>query len=164
MTLAGTGRDDWPSMRQSRQIKIYDTTLRDGTQGEGVAFSMEDKVRIAQRLDALGIHYIEGGWPGSNPKDLRFFRRMQDVTLKHAQEALGGPIYWRTPSDYPTVVSSINSGQPVVTAAPRSKVARNLRDLAGGLYRPASPSRPGLARSPSFMRMMWNPKGIPGDG
>lgn len=88
----------------------------------------------------------------------------EDVTLKHAQEALGVPIYWRTPSDYPTVVSSINSGQPVVTAAPRSKVARNLRDLAGGLYRPASPSRPGLARSPSFMRMMWNPKGIPGDG
>src|SRR6266498_2447795 len=54
----------------SREIKIYDTTLRDGAQGEGVAFSMEDKVRIAQRLDALGIHYIECGWPGSNPKDL----------------------------------------------------------------------------------------------
>jgi 2-isopropylmalate synthase len=70
-----------------RQIKIYDTTLRDGTQGEGVSFSMEDKVRIASRLDALGIHYIEGGWPGSNPKDLRFFRRMQDVTLKHAKLA-----------------------------------------------------------------------------
>ena len=70
-----------------RLIKIYDTTLRDGTQGEGVAFSMEDKVRIAQRLDALGIHYIEGGWPGSNPKDLRFFRRMQDAALKHAKIA-----------------------------------------------------------------------------
>src|SRR5881409_2424814 len=70
-----------------RVIKIYDTTLRDGTQGEGVSFSMEDKVRLATRLDALGIHYIEGGWPGSNPKDLRFFRRMQDVTLKHAKLA-----------------------------------------------------------------------------
>src|SRR2546426_3457727 len=70
-----------------RLIKIYDTTLRDGTQGEGVSFSMEDKVRLATRLDALGIHYIEGGWPGSNPKDLRFFRRMQDVTLKHAKLA-----------------------------------------------------------------------------
>src|SRR2546428_9505031 len=70
-----------------RMIKIYDTTLRDGTQGEGVSFSMEDKVRLATRLDALGIHYIEGGWPGSNPKDLRFFRRMQDVTLKHAKLA-----------------------------------------------------------------------------
>jgi len=70
-----------------RLIKIYDTTLRDGTQGEGVSFSMEDKVRLASRLDALGIHYIEGGWPGSNPKDLRFFRRMQDVSLKHARLA-----------------------------------------------------------------------------
>src|SRR5207245_4842399 len=55
-----------------RAIKIYDTTLRDGTQGEGVSFSMEDKVRLAARFDAIGIHYIEGGWPGSNPKDLRF--------------------------------------------------------------------------------------------
>src|SRR6266581_4467992 len=70
-----------------RLIKIYDTTLRDGTQGEGVSFSMEDKVRLATRLDALGIHYIEGGWPGSNPKDLRFFARMQDVSLKHAKLA-----------------------------------------------------------------------------
>src|SRR4029450_9457136 len=70
-----------------RLIKIYDTTLRDGTQGEGVSFSMEDKVRLATRLDAMGIHYIEGGWPGSNPKDLRFFARMQDVALKHARLA-----------------------------------------------------------------------------
>ena len=70
-----------------RFIRIYDTTLRDGTQGEGVSFSMEDKVRLASRLDAFGIHYIEGGWPGSNPKDLRFFRRMQDVTLKQAKLA-----------------------------------------------------------------------------
>src|SRR5437667_204501 len=78
-----------PAGRRSmrRLIKIYDTTLRDGTQGEGVSFSMEDKVRLASRLDALGIHYIEGGWPGSNPKDLRFFRRMQDVTLQHAKLA-----------------------------------------------------------------------------
>ncbi|MBI2461749.1 MAG: citramalate synthase [Candidatus Rokubacteria bacterium] len=74
----------------ARSVKLYDTTLRDGTQGEGVAFSMEDKVRIAQRLDTLGIHYIEGGWPGSNPKDLRFFRRIQDVPLKHARIAAFG--------------------------------------------------------------------------
>src|SRR5262249_26098974 len=77
LTPGRRGRDDERPM--SREIKIYDTTLRDGTQGEGVTFSMEDKVRIAQRLDALGIHYIEGGWPGSNPKDLRFFKRVQDA-------------------------------------------------------------------------------------
>ena len=88
----------------------------------------------------------------------------EDVTLKHAHEALGLPVYWRTPSDYQTVVSSINSGQPVVTAAPRSKIAKNLRELAGGLSRPGTPSRSGAARSPSLMRLVWNPKGIPGDG
>src|ERR1700756_1112568 len=69
----------------TREIKIYDTTLRDGPQGGGGSFSMEDKVRIAQRLDPLGIHYIEGGWPGSNPKDLRFFKRVQDAVFKSAK-------------------------------------------------------------------------------
>jgi pilus assembly protein CpaE len=88
----------------------------------------------------------------------------EDVTLKHAQEALGVPIYWRTPSDYPTVVSAINGGQPVVTAASRSKIARNLRELAAGLYRPATPARSGAVRAPSFMRLAWNPKSIQGDG
>ncbi len=88
----------------------------------------------------------------------------EDVTLKHAQETLGLPIYWRTPSDYPTVVSSINSGQPVVTMAPRSRIGKNLRDLAGGLYRPTPPSRSGAVRAPSFMRFGWNPKAISGDG
>jgi pilus assembly protein CpaE len=88
----------------------------------------------------------------------------EDVTLKHAQEALGVPVYWRTPSDYSTVVSAINGGQPVVTAAPRSKIAKNLRELAGSLHRPAVPSRSGAVRSPSFMRLAWNPRTIPGDG
>src|SRR6266704_3667397 len=68
-------------------IVLYDTTLRDGTQRAGLSLSLEDRLKIAHRLDALGIHYIEGGWPGSNPKDLRFFRRMQDVNLKHAKLA-----------------------------------------------------------------------------
>jgi 2-isopropylmalate synthase len=74
----------------SRRIKIYDTTLRDGTQGEGVTFSMEDKVRIARRLDEFGVHYIEGGWPGSNPKDVRFFERMKEVPLRRAKLAAFG--------------------------------------------------------------------------
>jgi 2-isopropylmalate synthase len=74
----------------ARLVKIYDTTLRDGTQGEGVNFSMEDKVRIAKRLDQFGVHYIEGGWPGSNPKDVRFFQEMQRVPLKFAKLASFG--------------------------------------------------------------------------
>ena len=54
-------------------VQLYDTTLRDGSQGEGVSFSLHDKLRIARKLDDLGIHYIEGGWPGSNLKDITFF-------------------------------------------------------------------------------------------
>jgi 2-isopropylmalate synthase len=56
-----------------KKLSIYDTTLRDGTQAEGISFSVHDKIRIAEKLDAFGIHYIEGGWPGSNPKDIEFF-------------------------------------------------------------------------------------------
>jgi 2-isopropylmalate synthase len=67
------------------KVKIYDTTLRDGAQAEGISFSLEDKVRIAQQLDELGVHYIEGGWPGSNPKDIKFFQRMKRIRLKNAQ-------------------------------------------------------------------------------
>ena len=72
------------------KIDIYDTTLRDGSQGEGISFSVEDKVKIARRLDAFGIDYIEGGWPGSNPKDVEFFERMKSVTLTHAKLAAFG--------------------------------------------------------------------------
>ena len=66
-------------------VKIYDTTLRDGSQSEHISFSVEDKLRIAEKLDRLGIHYIEGGWPGSNPKDIDFFKRIRDVRLKNAK-------------------------------------------------------------------------------
>lgn len=65
-------------------VTLYDTTLRDGTQREGLSLSVDDKVRIAQRLDVLGIHYIEGGFPGSNPKDVEFFERARDLELEHA--------------------------------------------------------------------------------
>ena len=65
-------------------LEIYDTTLRDGAQAEDVSFSVEDKVRIAQKLDDLGVHFIEGGWPGANPKDIEFFRMIKTIPLKHA--------------------------------------------------------------------------------
>ena len=57
------------------KVFLYDTTLRDGTQAEDISFTVEDKLRVAEKLDDLGIHYIEGGWPGSNPKDDEFFAR-----------------------------------------------------------------------------------------
>jgi 2-isopropylmalate synthase len=67
------------------EIKLYDTTLRDGSQGEGISYSVMDKVRIAQELDSLGVHYIEGGWPGSNPKDMEFYLKMSKQPLKNSQ-------------------------------------------------------------------------------
>ena len=69
----------------SRQIILYDTTLRDGTQGEQVTLSAEDKLRIARKLDDFGISFIEGGWPGSNPKDVRFFEMARQKTFKTAR-------------------------------------------------------------------------------
>lgn len=65
-------------------IEIYDTTLRDGTQGEGISFSVEDKIRIAHKLDMLGFQYIEGGWPGSNPKDMEFFHKIKSRPLRRS--------------------------------------------------------------------------------
>jgi 2-isopropylmalate synthase len=72
------------------EIEIYDTTLRDGTQGEGVALSVADKLRITERLDAFGVHYIEGGWPGSNPKDIEFFEQARHRTFRRARLAAFG--------------------------------------------------------------------------
>lgn len=72
------------------RIFVYDTTLRDGAQGEHVSLTLEDKLRIARRLDEFGIDYIEGGWPGSNPKDSEFFARAQDLSLRHARLAAFG--------------------------------------------------------------------------
>lgn len=68
-------------------VEIYDTTLRDGTQGEGINLSATDKLRIAERLDAFGIHYIEGGWPGSNPKDMEFFKQAARRKYRNAKIA-----------------------------------------------------------------------------
>src|SRR3989441_7221539 len=72
------------------EVEIYDTTLRDGSQGEGINFSVADKLRIAERLDAFGIHYIEGGWPGSNPKDIEFFAEARKRKFKNARLAAFG--------------------------------------------------------------------------
>ena len=73
-----------------KSVFLYDTTLRDGTQGEGFQLSGLDKVRIAERLDAFGVDYIEGGWPGSNPKDIEFFREAKKLKFQHAKLAAFG--------------------------------------------------------------------------
>jgi len=71
-------------------VEIYDTTLRDGSQGEGINFSVMDKLRIAERLDAFGVHFIEGGWPGSNPKDIEFFAQARRRKFRRARLAAFG--------------------------------------------------------------------------
>lgn len=72
------------------EVEIYDTTLRDGTQGEGINFSVADKLRIAEKLDTFGVHYIEGGWPGSNPRDIEFFAQAKKRKFKNARLAAFG--------------------------------------------------------------------------
>jgi len=66
------------------KIELYDTTLRDGAQSEGVSFSVADKLKICKKLDEIGVHYIEGGWPGANPKDMEFFKKVKDLKLKNS--------------------------------------------------------------------------------
>ncbi len=99
-------------------MQIYDTTLRDGTQGEGVSLSVNDKLRIAVLLDSIGVDYIEGGWPGSNPKDMEFFQRAAvDLNLQHARLAAFGSTRRKhtRPEDDPQVQLLLEAETPVVT-------------------------------------------------
>src|SRR6186713_2856120 len=99
------------------QVEIYDTTLRDGSQGEGINFSVADKLRIAEKLDAFGVHYIEGGWPGSNPKDIEFFAQAKKKKFKNAQLAAFGSTRKKgVPVEQDDQVRLlIEAGTPVVT-------------------------------------------------
>src|SRR6185312_4503033 len=104
------------------KIEVYDTTLRDGTQGEGINLSLSDKLRIAERLDALGVDYIEGGWPGSNPKDAAFFRAAANRTWQHARVYAFGST--RRPNgaaaDDPNIRALIESGTSGVAIVAKS--------------------------------------------
>jgi len=98
-------------------IQIYDTTLRDGTQSEGFTLSSNDKVRIAQKLDELGVAFIEGGWPGSNPKDVEFFERARDMQWQHALIAAFGSTcrVKGGPEDDANIKALLDSQTPVCT-------------------------------------------------
>ena len=104
------------------RVEIYDTTLRDGSQGEGVNFSVEDKCRIAEHLDALGVDFVEGGWPGSNPRDVEFFERARSLRLGHARLAAFGATRRRgfsCESD-PSIQALLKAETPVVTVFGKS--------------------------------------------
>ena len=104
------------------QILIYDTTLRDGTQREGISLSLEDKLRIARRLDKFGVHYIEGGWPGSNPKDVEFFRRAPSLGLKHARVTAFGSTRRKNsvPEKDSNIKALLDANTPAVTIVGKS--------------------------------------------
>ncbi|HMD60520.1 MAG TPA: citramalate synthase, partial [Opitutaceae bacterium] len=98
-------------------VRIYDTTLRDGTQGEGISFSVADKLLIAERLDQFGVDYIEGGYPGSNPRDIAFFAEAKGLKLRHARLAAFGSTRRagsKANSD-PQLRALLDSGMPVLT-------------------------------------------------
>ena len=101
----------------SRQVFVYDTTLRDGTQREGISLSCDDKLRIAQRLDDLGVAYIEGGWPGSNPKDVEFFERIGELNLQHAKIAAFGATcrVGSQPAEDENIQAMLGANTPVCT-------------------------------------------------
>jgi len=108
----------------TNRIEIYDTTLRDGTQGEGVNFSVADKCRLVEELDALGVDIIEGGWPGSNPRDVAFFERVRDLKLEQASIAAFGSTRRRNLScrEDPSIQSLLAAETPVVTIFGKSWV------------------------------------------
>ena len=103
-------------------IFLYDTTLRDGTQREGISLSLDDKLKITSRLDAFGMDYIEGGWPGSNPKDVEFFRRAPSLGLAHAKLAAFGSTRRKNvrPADDANIQALIGAQTPVVTLVGKS--------------------------------------------
>src|SRR5688572_1943976 len=115
----------------NRSIRLYDTTLRDGTQREGMSLSVDDKLRIAEELDALGVHYIEGGWPGSNPKDAEFFERAKGLRLTTARIAAFGST--RHPSNRcdgdSNIQALVAAGTPVVTLVGKTSVVHVERVL-----------------------------------
>ena len=101
----------------AQKVSVYDTTLRDGTQGEGVSFSSLDKLRIAKKLDEFGVDYIEGGWPGSNPKDVEFFQQAKGHDWKNAKIAAFGSTRRKgvAVEDDPQVALLVAAETPVVT-------------------------------------------------
>lgn len=105
-----------------KRILLYDTTLRDGAQGEGISLSCNDKLKIAQKLDDFGVSYIEGGWPGSNPKDAEFFARQSELKLKQAKiAAFGSTRYKETTCDQDgNIQALLQANTPVVTLVGKS--------------------------------------------
>jgi 2-isopropylmalate synthase len=107
-----------------KRIQIYDTTLRDGAQREGISFSVVDKIHIVQKLDELGVHYIEGGWPGSNPKDAEFFAQARHLKLVNSRVvAFGSTRKARTGAETDSnLIALVESGMEIVTLVGKNSI------------------------------------------
>jgi 2-isopropylmalate synthase len=107
---------------EGSRILLYDTTCRDGTQGEGISLSVDDKLKITSLLDELGVHYVEGGWPGSNPKDAEYFDRVRELQLNHTLIAAFGSTcrVGSTPGNDANVQALLRAETPVVTVVGKS--------------------------------------------
>ncbi len=103
-------------------IRLYDTTLRDGSQGEGISLSVDDKLKITRLLDELGVHYVEGGWPGSNPKDVEYFQRVRELSLRQTRVAAFGSTCraGTAPHDDANLAALVAAETPVVTIVGKS--------------------------------------------
>ncbi len=107
-----------------QRVAIYDTTLRDGSQREGISFSVADKLRITKLLDELGVDYIEGGWPGSNPKDATYFDQVRDIELRHSKIAAFGSTRRKgiSPADDGNIRALVEANTPVVTVVGKTSM------------------------------------------
>jgi 2-isopropylmalate synthase len=105
-----------------KPVRLYDTTLRDGTQGENISFTAEEKIKIAKRLDEFGIHYIEGGWPGSNPRDMQFFQLARKINFENARLTAFGSTRKPhcAPSEDSNVMALLDSDTPAVAIVGKS--------------------------------------------
>lgn len=105
-------------------VAIYDTTLRDGTQREGISLSLSDKLRVTELLDNLGVAYIEGGWPGSNPKDVAYFEAVKTLNLKNARIAAFGSTRRKNsdPANDPNIQALVDADTPVVTVVGKTSM------------------------------------------
>ena len=115
----------------TQKILTYDSTLRDGEQSEGITLSLEDKLRIVERLDAFGIDAIEGGFPASNPKDIAFFQRVRELPLAHARIAAFGSTCKKgvAAADDQGLADLVASGAPIVTIVGKTWDAQVTRAL-----------------------------------
>ncbi len=125
-----TTTDPGPTQLKATDLTLYDTTLRDGLGMEGLSLSLEDKLLIVQKLDELGVHYIEGGYPGSNPKDAEFFQRAKSITLRHAKLVAFGSTR-RAGGDAatdPAIRSVLDAETPAITLVGKSS-SRQAREV-----------------------------------